>query len=61
MALYFSGLVRNASHISALGCLETIACKKKHVPRKKVTRKNNFQLVRWIFNKQNLLIKTVTF
>ena len=46
MALYFSGLVRNASHISALGCLETIACKKKHAPRKKVTRKNNFQLVR---------------
>ena len=46
MALYFSGLVRNDSHISALSCLETIAYKKRNVPRKKVTRKNNFQLVR---------------
>ena len=40
--LYFPGLVKNHSQISALGCLESVANKKKRVPRKKATRKKVF-------------------
>ena len=35
MELYFPGLAKNCSKISALGCLESVANKKRHVPRKK--------------------------
>ena len=35
MELYFPGLVKNYSKISALGCLESVANKKRGVPRKK--------------------------
>ena len=35
MELYFPGLVKNYSKISALGCLESVANKKRRIPRKK--------------------------
>ena len=35
MELYFPGLVKHHSQISALGCLERVANKKKSVTRKK--------------------------
>ena len=43
MELYFPGLLKNYSKISALGCLEIIFNKKRRVPRKKkATRKKIF-------------------
>ena len=56
MELYFPSLVKNYSRIPALGCLESVANKKKRVPRKKKhlvkkfsTRKINFQLAQFTF------------
>ena len=55
MELHFPGLVKNDSYISALGCLESVA-KKRRVPkkikqlvRKFSTRKINFQLAKFTF------------
>ena len=56
MELYFLGLVKNHSHISALGCLESVANKERRVPQKKKqlirkfpTRKINSKLARCTF------------
>ena len=55
MELYFPSLVKN-HQISALGCLETVANKKRRVPSKKKqlvkknsTRKINFQFAKFSF------------
>ena len=56
MELYFPGLMKNYSKISALDCLESVANKNWRVPRKKKqlikkfsTRKINFQLAKFTF------------
>ena len=43
MELYFPGLVKTKNHsqISDLGCLESVANKKRRVPRKKQLVKKN--------------------
>ena len=61
MELHFPDLVKNYSKISAFGSLESVADKKRRVPRRKKQLINNFQLVRYIFNLQNLLFKIVSF
>ena len=48
MKLYFSGLVKNCSRISALGCLESVAKKSVYL-EKKATHKINFQLAKFTF------------
>ena len=65
MELYFPSLVEN-HQISALGCLESVANKKRHVPSKKKqlvkknsTRKINFQLAKFsTFQNYKFLITT---
>ena len=62
MELYLQGLVQNHSQNLALCCLEIVTNKNRRISRKKkATRKKNFQLVRWIFNSQNLLFKFTSF
>ena len=55
MELYFTGLVKHHSQISVLGCLESVANKKRLVHRKKTqlikksTCRINFQLEKFTF------------
>ena len=56
MELYFPGLVKNQSQISALGYLESVANKKRRVSRKKMqlvkkfsNLRINFQLAKFTF------------
>ena len=64
MELYFPGLVKNHSQISALGCLESVANKKgvylqNNTTRKKNSnRKINFQLAKFTFQNYEFLIST---
>ena len=65
MELCFPSLVTDYSKISALDCLESVANKKRHVPRKNMqlakkfsTRKINSQLAKFTFKNYKFLIST---
>ena len=65
MELYFTCLVKNYSQVSALGCLESVANKKRHLPRKKKqfvkkfsTCRINFQFAKFTFQNYKFLIST---